>query len=454
MAEQPIDSMSGIKAFVDDVLWQPREDAPRWHVLLVGMMRHAYAVLRDVSERQLTLRAMSLVYTTLLSLVPLLAVSFSILKGFGVHNQVEPFLQTALEPLGEQSVEITRNIVQFVENVRVGVLGFVGFALLFYTVVSLMRKIESAFNAVWEIPRQRKITAQFRDYFSVILVGPVLVFSSIGLSATIMGTPIVEQILETQTFGWLMNFIGLLVPTALVVAAFTFTYVFIPNTRVRWRCAFTGGLVAGILWNTSGWLFALFVAGSAKYAAVYSTFATPLVFMIWLFVAWMILLLGASVAFYRQHPEFLAGRQMTANLSAREKESLALMSASLIGERFYEQEPAPSSAELEERLKMPADVVEHVLGILQRCGLIIASDEEPVGYLPARPWEDEPVHSVLDAVRTAEVERAIDYPAVESQPAVEDLLAQTESASRAAVEMVSLKDLAMRGWESNAPADS
>ncbi len=453
MAEQPIYSISGMKAFIDGLLWQRLEDAPRWYVLLVGLMRHTYAVLRDLSDGQLTLRAMSLVYTTLLSLVPLLAISFSILKGFGVHNQVEPFLQSALEPLGERSEEITRAIVEFVDNMRVGVLGFVGVTLLFYTVVSLMQKIESSFNSVWEIPQHRGVGEQFRDYLSVIMVGPMLIFLSVGLSTTVMGTPIMEQILAFQPFGWLVDFVGRLIPIAMVVTAFTFIYAFIPNTKVRLGPAFVGGLVAGVLWNMVGWLFAMFVAEAAKYTAVYSTFATPIVFMIWLYVGWMILLLGASIAFYQQHPEFLVGRRLTANLSTHEKETLALLIVCLIGERFYEQQRAFTSAELGERLKMSANIVEYVLGMLQQRGLISANDEEPVSYLPARPWEDTPVHLVLDAVRTAEVERSAGHPAVESHPIIDDVLAEIEAASRSAVASMSLKDLALRGLESRAPAD-
>ena len=453
MAEQPIYSISGMKAFIDGLLWQRLEDTPRWYVLLVGLMRHTYAVLRDLSDGQLTLRAMSLVYTTLLSLVPLLAISFSILKGFGVHNQVEPFLQSALEPLGERSEEITGAIVEFVDNMRVGVLGFVGVTLLFYTVVSLMQKIESSFNSVWEIGHHRGVGEQFRDYLSVIMVGPMLIFLSVGLSTTVMGTPIMEQVLEFQPFGWLVDFVGRLIPIAMVVTAFTFIYVFIPNTKVRLGPAFVGGLVAGVLWNMVGWLFAMFVAEAAKYTAVYSTFATPIVFMIWLYVGWMILLLGASIAFYQQHPEFLVGRRLTANLSTHEKETLALLIVCLIGERFYEQERAFTSAELGERLKMSANIVEYVLGMLQRRGLISANDEDPVNYLPARPWEDTPVHLVLDAVRTAEVERSVGHPAVESHPIIDDVLAEIEAASRSAVASMSLKDLALRGLESKAPAD-
>ena len=109
----------------------------------------------------LTLQAMSLVYTTLLSLVPLIAVSFSVLKGFGVHNQVEPMLSSVLAPLGDKGAEITSKIIEFVENTKAGVLGSLGLVLLFYTVVSLIQKIERSFNFTWRISKPRPFAQRF-----------------------------------------------------------------------------------------------------------------------------------------------------------------------------------------------------------------------------------------------------------------------------------------------------
>ncbi|WP_308873338.1 YhjD/YihY/BrkB family envelope integrity protein [Thiothrix subterranea] len=139
--------------------------------LLIFTRALAIALFHDMHQGSITLRAMGLVYTTLLSLVPLLALSFSVLKGFGVHNQMEPLLLALLEPMGDKAEELTRQVLGFVDNVQVGVLGVAGLAILFYTVVSLMQKVEEAFNHVWRVKRQRSILLQFRDYLSVVLVG-------------------------------------------------------------------------------------------------------------------------------------------------------------------------------------------------------------------------------------------------------------------------------------------
>ncbi|MEQ8483892.1 MAG: YihY/virulence factor BrkB family protein [Pseudomonadales bacterium] len=382
-------------------VWRERAKRPPWQAMGFEALRLVWAVGRDMTSGQLTLRAMSLVYTTLLSLVPLLAISFSILKGFGVHNQIEPFLYNAMEPLGERRDEIVAGIIGFVDNVQVGVLGSVGFLLLFYTVVSLMQKIEQAFNEVWQISRRRSLTERFRDYLSVIIVGPVLVFSSLGITATVMSDPLMASVTDVPVVGWMLSMLGRLVPITMVVLAFTFIYMFVPYTRVRVLPAFTGGLIAGILWNSLGLVFAWFVAQANRYTAIYSGFATPILFMIWLYVGWLILLIGATIAFYRQNPEYLAGRQLTSQFSAADRDRLALGAAYLIGRHFYHGQPPPSAEALARVLEVPVDAVEQALDPLELRGLVAITADAPPGYLPGCPWEQASVHDVLDASRRA-----------------------------------------------------
>lgn len=268
--------------------------------------RTAYALVRDVVSGNLTLHAMSLVYTTLLSIVPLLALSFSVLKALGVHQRMEPFLFQFFRPMGPQGVEIAEQILGFVDNMKVGVLGSVGLALLVYTVVSLVQKIERSFNMIWRVPDMRSMAQRFSNYLSVIMVGPLLMVSAIGISATIFSSAFVQALMEIEPLGSMIVFATRFTPFMLVVGAFTFVYVFIPNTRVKLRYAFIGGLVAGISWQAAGMLFASFVAGSAKYAAIYSSFAIGIILLIWVYLNWMILLLGSSIAFYLQNPGALA----------------------------------------------------------------------------------------------------------------------------------------------------
>ncbi|CAN0575897.1 unnamed protein product, partial [Ectocarpus sp. 12 AP-2014] len=279
--------------------------------------RSLYALARDVISGNLTLHSMSLVYTTLLSIVPLLALSFSVLKALGVHQRMEPFLYQFFEPMGPQGIQIAEQILGFVDNMKVGVLGSVGLALLVYTVVSLVQKIERSFNMIWRVPDMRSMAQRFSNYLSVIMVGPLLMVSAIGVSATIFSSSIVQSLIAIEPFGSLIIVLTRFTPFMLVVGAFTFVYVFIPNTRVKLRYAFIGGLVAGVSWQAAGMLFASFVAGSAKYEAIYSSFAIGIILLIWIYLNWMILLLGASLSFYLQNPGSVAKRhqvQLSAEL--------------------------------------------------------------------------------------------------------------------------------------------
>ena len=375
---------------------------PRWKRPLIGAVRIAWGIGREVSEGQLTLRAMSLVYTTLLSMVPLLALSFSVLKAFGAHNQMEPLLLGMLEPLGEQGVEIVDNIIGFVDNMRVGVLGFIGLIFLLYTVIALVQKIESAFNYTWRISGTRGLTERFSNYLSVILVGPVLVVSALGITASVMATTAMQQAMEVQLVGEAVQLAGRMVPYLLIIGAFTFIYVFVPNTRVKLLPALVGAVVAGILWQTMGWAFAAMMAGSTRYAAIYSSFAIMIMLLIWLYLSWLILLIGANVAFFVQYPEYMLVHRGEVQLSSALKERLALRVMRLIGERFHAGRGPTALDNLAHELDMPVEAVARVVEALRRAGLLVKAGQDAGAYVPGRDTDQITLKACLDAVRGAD----------------------------------------------------
>jgi len=416
---------------------------PWWKALLIRVLRVFYVVIRDLLEGQLTLRAMSLVYTTLLAMVPLLAVSFSVLKGFGVHNQIEPLLLNFLRPLGERGVEVTSRIIGFVDSVKAGILGSIGFALLIYTVISLIQKIERACNDTWHVNRSRPLSQKFSDYLSVILIGPVLVFSALGITASVMSTTVVQKMVAIKVFGSLMELATKLVPYLLVIAAFTFVYIFVPNTRVRFRSALTGGLVAGVLWETSGWAFASFVVKSAKYTAIYSGFAILIMFMIWLYLSWLIVLVGASVAYYHQHPESVTSYRRELRLSNRMQEKLALLVMFLVGNNYYDNLPALTLEEFAQSLNVPMEALEPIMEALEGYGLLSQTANEPPTYLPARPLDTAELKDVLDAVRGANEIVDLKPQSESAELAVDQLVDHIDQAMAGALRGSTLKDLAL-----------
>lgn len=368
---------------------------------MLATLRIGHLIIRDLLEGQLTLRSMGLVYTTLLAMVPLLAVSFSVLKGFGVHNQLEPIMLNLLAPLGDKGVEITRTIIGFVDNIKVGVLGSLGLALLFYTVVSLIQKIERAFNYTWRVSDQRPITQRFSNYLSVILIGPVLVFSAIGMTASVSNVAAVKDAMDIEAVSVVFTFFSRLIPYLLIILAFTLIYVFVPNTKVKFRSALIGGIVSGILWETSGWVFASFIVNSTKYTAIYSAFATLIVFMIWLYLSWLILLVGGSIAFYHQHPEHRNLQSRILSLSNRMREKVSLLIMTLIGQHYYHNKPAWTMDALVKKTNVGVEAVGLLIENLIQAKLLVKTEGESPGYLPARAPETIKVKDLLKSIRQA-----------------------------------------------------
>jgi len=429
--------------WLDEAVWRrPTEGRPRTQTWLVRLTRLLIVLVRDLTQGQLTLRAMGLVYTTLLSLVPLLALSFSVLKAFGVYNQIRPALLGFLEPLGEKGVEITERIIQFIENINVGVLGSVGLALLLYTAVSLVQKIEEAFNFIWHVSRARGIGERFSRYLSALLVGPLLVFSAMGITATASSSGVVREALRVEAIGWLALQAGHLLPYVLVIGAFTFVYTFMPNTRVRLGPALVGGVVGGILWQSAGWAFALFAASSTRYAAIYSSFAILILFMLWLYLSWLILLFGAAVSFYVQHPEHLVAKSGEPRLSNRMRERLALVIMSLIARNHLEGSAPLSTDALAQTLRMPMRAVDVLLEALRARGILACTGDDPPGWLPVRDLAGVSAKDLLDAVRAAGEDRYLSAEALPGPEPVEQLLKRYDDAMKTALGKVTLKDLA------------
>jgi membrane protein len=420
-----MEAMQKVVSRFRDFVWE--DDLRELNILqraVVFVLRVLHMLLRELLGGQLNLRAMSLVYTTLLSIVPLLAVSFSVLKGFGVHNTIEPVLYNLLAPLGPKGAEITSRIIGFVENVNVGVLGSVGVALLIYTVIALLQKIESAFNFVWQVEHLRSLSQRFSNYLSVILIGPVLVFSAIGLTASIMNTGLAQQLFAIQALGTLLEISGKLVPYFLVCLAFTLVYVFIPNTRVEFRAAAIGGLIAGVLWQTTGWGFALFIASSSKYAAIYSSFAILILLLIWLYLCWLILLVGSQIAFYVQHPQYMTLQRVKFVLSNRLRERMALQIMYLVGYNHYYNMPPWNLDGLTARLGLPDEPVRRVITIMTNSGYLIETgNEEPPVYLPVHDISTIRLADILNSTRAAGEDRFLNDAQLPAIKAVDELAA-------------------------------
>jgi membrane protein len=413
--------------------------------LFYRTVRLLFVLVRELSSGQLNLRAMSLVYTTLLSLVPLIAVSFSVLKAFGVHNQVEPLLFNLVEPLGDKGRELVVVILSFVENMKVGVLGAVGLALLLYTVVSLIQKIEMAFNYVWHTKTTRSLSRRFSDYLSVIMVGPVLVFSAIGMTASVMNSEVVQSLIAIEPFGSLVVLLSKLMPFVLIIIAFTFVYMFVPNIKVNLRAALVGALAGGVLWQTTGIIFAAFASGSTQYAAIYSGFAILILFMIWLYLSWLILLVGAQVAYYYQHPEHVRLSNQRLPMSPSFRERLGLLVMYWIAHHFERGESPWTLEGLSQQLHVPGDNLDEVLSLFEQRGLLLESASETPEYLLAHDPETLTIARLLAVLREPSDDQQDNEGRCLSLPQVDALTQRLNETVMGLLDGMTLKQLVRQG---------
>ena len=361
------------------------------------VLRYLYAMIRDFFSGQLTMRAMSLVYTTLLSIVPLLAFSFAILKGFGVFNDLEPYLANLLAPLGPQGEQITAQVLALVDNVRGSVLGGLGLAFFLYTAISMVQKVEESFNYTWYVSKPRSFSRRFTEYLVVLLVGPLMMVTALGILTSIQSNTVVQWILNNQALGPVFVLFGKLVPYFIISAVFTFLYYFMPNTKVNFKSALVGGVAGGLMWATAGAFFATFVIYSTRTLQIYAGFAVALTTLIWLYLNWLILLIGAQLAFYHQRPAFLRTGRQEPRLSNAMRERIALNVMFNVGLAFRNAERNTSVGEISRQMRVPTIALTPVVVALESAGLVKLTEKEEL--VPGREMTRISLGDILDVVR-------------------------------------------------------
>lgn len=376
----------------------PVEAGGRWLHLAVGPLRYLYALVRDFVRGDLGLRAMGLVYTSLFALVPVIAVSFSVLRAFGYHRQLEPMLFEFLRPLGPRGYELTANIMQFVENAQTTVLGTIGVVFLIYAVVTLIRKVEDSLNFTWHVEAPRSFAKRLSEYLVIMLIGPVVVVAAMVLLARIETSEAMSRL-----SGFAANATGgakgnwHFAPYLLIIGLFWFVYYYMPNTRVRWQSALIGALVAGTTWVALGAIFARIVVYSSRTAAIYAGFAIVLLFLIWLHVSWLVMLLGGQLSFYTQHPEHLRTGHGPIPTTAILRERIAMGAMYLLAERFIDGGPRWKVSDLADRMDVPASLLDGALCNLEDRGLVMTAEDDTVA--PGKDLASITLADVLEAVR-------------------------------------------------------
>lgn len=356
------------------------------------------AVIRDLLQGQLSLRAMSLVFTTLIGFFPLLALTFSILKSLGVHNAMEPTLLTLLEPLGERRTEVTAQILSYVDAMQVELIGITSVALLLTIVLDMMRKIELSFNYIWTVKQARSWASRVSEYLFAVIVSPLLLFISISITSSV-NTNYFQSFLEGLTYGGLViQPVAFIAPILLMSLAFAFIYSFLPNTKVQFGSAFIGGFVTTIIWKLMGSLFQEVFITSAR-ESIYLAFATAIVVLFFTYFGWLVALVGSSIAFYHQYPaKARNGREENA-ISLLQQEEFSLAVAALVIRRFQNGEAPLSEYEISLTLDSNSALLEPALNNLEAIHLITSTSDNPPRFVPTKAVDDCSIVEIWQALR-------------------------------------------------------
>lgn len=381
------EAVSSLIRFVTYDIWRVTENElsglRRFYIYITKTLILA---LRGFRSESLQTRASALTYSTLLSIVPLLAVIVGIASGFGLRETVR---QGLYEYFPAQSFQIDKAL-DFAENYlslsQGGVFIGIGLMLLFYTVISLLSSIERTFNDIWQVQKDRPWHRKMTDYLAMFIILPLLMTLSSGLSiflSTIKNSYLDGFILLTPIADLTIS----LLPYVIIILFFTLLYMFVPNTKVRFLNALVSGIIVGLVFQ----LFQnLYISGQiwvSKYNAIYGSFAALPLLMLWLQLSWLICLFGAEIVYASQNVEKFGFERDSKNISRRYHDFLAILIASLIAKRFERNEKPYTADELSNTYRIPIRLTTRLLYLLTDLGIIIEvnydQDERIVHYQPA-----------------------------------------------------------------------
>ena len=421
-----------ILKFLENVLRPPAGDKTPWRFRLLKPLRVAVLCAQRFREDACVLRASALTYYTLMSIVPVLAISFGIAKGFGLEDVLDERIRNSIQVNKEVVTQALQFAKQLLANAQGGLVAGIGLLVLFWSAIKLLSNVEEAFNAIWRVDRQRPFMQKVSHYLSFVFLSPILLVLSGSLSVYVAGK--ITSVLESLSFlGFLTPVAGFafgLAPFALLWFLFAFTYGFLPNTRVSLRHALVAGIVFGTLCGVVQKAYISLQVGVTRLNAIYGSFAALPLFLTWLQMTWSVVLLGGEYCHCLEHTDACAWTQWGRRPSATYRRLLSLAIVRCCVKRFCEKTTPPRLNEIIEEVRAPSALVLENVERLARAGVLsrvsIEEDEESFGYQPA--WS-------VDSLTIAAVIEALDRQAQDDPP-----IAETEDIARLAEHLKKLED--------------
>ena len=390
--------------FIRRDIWRIRGTGlPLGKSFFLKLARVLILSIRGFDEDKCQLRASSLTFYSLISIVPIAAMAFGIAKGFGFQKVLEEQLREKLA--GHE--DILANVIQFSDallaNTKGGLIAGIGLVVLFWAVVKMLRQIEVSFNDIWGVREKRTFGRMFGDYLSLILICPVILVLSSGVNVfiTTQVSLILEKFAILGSFGPIIFFLLKLLPYTLMWTLFTFLYIFMPNTHVKFSVGLIAGIITGTAFQVVEWAYITFQIGVAQYNAIYGSFAALPLFLVWLQLSWLIVLYGAELSFAYQNVETYEFEPDALAASHRLRTLLSLHITRYLVWRFARGEKPATARDISNQLEIPIRFVNDILFHLVRSDILsLARTEgsEEQGYQPARDINTLTVQYVVNAM--------------------------------------------------------
>jgi membrane protein len=385
------------------------KDLRPFHAFFVRYLRVFILAIQGFLKDDCAMQASALTYYTLLSMVPVVAMAFGIAKGFGLQELIQKQI-TQVAQGANWPEDIVVKIISFsdsmLESAKGGIIAGVGFALLCWTVINILGRVEDSFNHIWEVKKPRSFVRKLTDYIAIVVFTPILLI--ISSSAAVVVSSKVEVIVRSiellGVVGPLIFFFLRLLPYVSIWILLMLNYIIIPNTRVPVKSAVLAGIITGTIFQAVQFIYIKFQIGVAHYGAIYGSFAVLPLFVAWVQISWMIVLIGAEIAVAYENQETFGFRRDFTGLSIASKKLLVLRVFHLTVKRFAVGESALSATQIAHTLEIPVRLVRQILDDLVVAGLVAETTKtvnHEATYQPARTIEDITIQTVLNAYEQA-----------------------------------------------------
>jgi len=350
---------------------------------LIEVLKTVSVTIKGISSKRLTVRASALTYSSLLATVPLLAIIFAIARGFGLDNLMERQIAAVLGDNQETVQTVLGFVDSYLNQTKNGVIIGVGIVVLLWTVLNLVNNIEVTFNNIWMVKKQRSVYRMFTDYLALLLLMPLLLIFSGGLSIFI--STLTDQVQSYVLLAPIGKFFVKLTPFVLTWCMFTGLYMFMPNTKVKFRHALIAGIIAGTAYQLFQYLYISGQIWVSKYNAIYGSFAALPLFLLWMQISWTICLFGVELTYAMQNIKYYDFENETRHISRRYSDFISLRIMSEIARGFEKGDKPYQAVDIARRCHAPIRLTQMTLNELMEIGLIheVLTEKEENAYLPS-----------------------------------------------------------------------